>query len=263
VIVTTLLVNQIAPHNALLPFASDLDLEDSVLFENGIPLPQDKWTYLDENTLQIDPTAFIPGGVYELSYRAIYRAVSPVIDLGDAYADYVWYADYHIRTRLLADQVTTDEEIVLFIDFQTLTANLDRSILADQNTVQIFRSNGTSVLELPARAYSIVNPTTIQFDGSFIQGGAIYTMKYKELGVLNTPRSVLRFYVRTGANPVAVEAAPWIEIDRNRAVSTLGKRYGQLRLDVTKVDRQLDLQLTSLAFKGLHLFGIPSIPGVT
>jgi hypothetical protein len=252
------------PYNAILPLPSDQDLTGSILFEDGLPLEQSKWSYVDATTINVVNGSFVSNAVYTLRYQPLLRAESDVIDLGNTWSDYVWYADYHMYQRFTAETTELSQESVLFLDFGSFTATLDRPANIDTNAATVIRDDGIEKVELPRGSWAWLSPLIISFDGAVIQRGAIYTLRYKEIGQKHEPVMTPVFEVRSGANPAAVLLASYKEISRNTPIKThSGNRYHQLRITLKGLSNANDFRLSSLCFKGLNAFGLNgTIPGL-
>jgi hypothetical protein len=252
------------PYNAVLPLKGDQDQLASILFEGEVPLPQDQWSYVDAQTINVVNASFDPNAVYTLRYNPLLQAESDVIDLGPSWSDYVWYSDYHLYQRFSAENAELDQDIVLFVDFGSYTATLDRPANIDVNTASITRTDGTSEVELPSDSWSWLSPLVISFDGRAIVKGAIYRLKYREVGQKHEPVISTTFEVRSGPNPAAVLLASYKQIGRNTPIKTHNlNRYHQLRLTLRGLSDIRDLRLSSMCFKGLNAFGVNgTIPGL-
>jgi hypothetical protein len=259
-----LAVNSIVPHTALLTVASDEDLGSSVLLQDGVPLTQDLWSYTSSAQILIDNAAYSATSVYQLRYRALYQVVTGVIDLGLAWADYVWFYDHGIFQRYLAEKAEIQREVPLFLDFGTYAATLDRPANTDDEGAAIYRDDGVEKIELSRSDWEFSNAYTITLAGGVIKTGALYTLAYKQVGLLSPQAIEARAEIRSATTVAGVALAPWKPAARNRAVKTQdGLRYHQIRLTLTGIEDVRDLRLLSVVLKGLHLFGLGAlIPGL-
>jgi hypothetical protein len=254
----------IAPFQATLAVESDQNPATSVLFEGVVPLPQDQWSYVNGTTVQVAAPSFNPAAVYTLRYRALYRAVSEVIDLGPAWADYVWFFDWSLYQRFSTDVDEVPQEIVLLVDFSTYTATLDRPANPDDLTAVVTRNDGAEAFELPRDSWTFTTAQTISFAGEVIKTGSIYRLRYLERRMRNAPVISVVAEERAGVDVASTLAAAWKPADRNSAVKTDdGLRFHQFRLTLRGVEDVRDLRLSSVVWKGLNLFGLGGvIPGL-
>jgi len=262
-VIDTLLFPNAPPYNATLSVISDQDPLSAILFQDGIPLPNDSWSFVDESTINILNGSYSANSVWTFQYTPLWRAESGVVDLGPNFQDYVWYADHYRFTRFDAAQTETQRTIPLFLNFSTFQAILDRPALTDVAKTTIIRNNGLEEFQLPEEAYIWIDQYTIRIAAQFVIPTALYTMTYFEIGMKNEELPEIVFETRGALLPGGLAATPYRLINRNDPLETsTGDRYFQFRLTVTNIADVRDFRLSSMVAKGLNVFGSQGVPGL-
>jgi len=134
----------------------------------------------------------------------------------------------------------------------------------DVDVSSLVRDNGIEIFEIPKDNWGFINPFTVSIDSSEIIIGALYTLTYQEVGMLNERVADVVFEIRSATTPAGLIAATYRPISQNEAVRTHGgERYHQLRVTLSNVNDLRDFRFTSMVLKGLNLFGAGgTIPGL-
>lgn len=252
------------PHLAGVTYESDQVPENTILFRDGTPIPRSYWTWVNSLTIQLDPAMFNTTSTYVVWYRALYFVESAPIDLGDTWSDYVWFADYYGFFRYSAREVQLDVVTQLALNYGSFQAPLDRPAVTDTSLCKLMRDDGNEVFELPQDVWGFSNQYTVVVNGAYVIPNALYTLFYKELGMVNERLVGVDFEVRSATTLAGLAVATYKRIEHNQAVRTHdGYRFHQFRVILSNVDDTRDVRLSSVVLKGLNLFGVlGTIPGL-
>jgi hypothetical protein len=252
------------PHLATVTRVSDQVPENTILFRDDTPIPRSYWVWIDGTTVRLDPAMFNTTSTYSIWYRALYQVESAPIDLGATWSDYVWFVDHYGFFRYSAREVELDAVTQLALNYGTFQAPLDRAAVPDTALCRLVRDDGNEVFELPQDGWSFSNPNTVAIDGTQVIAGALYTLYYKELGMVNERLVSVLVELRSAVTLAGLAAASYKTVGHNQAVKTHdGYRYHQLRVTLSNVDDTRDVRLSSVVLKGLNLFGaLGTIPGL-
>ena len=152
----------------------------------------------------------------------------------------------------------------LSLNYGSFQAPLDRPAVTDTSICRLIRDDGNEVFELPQDSWGFTNPYTVTVQGAYVIPGALYTLHYKEVGMINERLVGVDFEARSSTTLAGLAAATYIPVTHNQAIRThLGYRYHQLRITLSNVNDSRDLKLSSVVIKGLNLFGaLGTIPGL-
>lgn len=252
------------PHLGGVLYESDQDPDNTVLFRDGTPIPKTYWTWVSSTVVQLDAAMFNSTSTYTIRYRALYFIESEPIDLGPTWSDYVWFADYYGFFRYSAQRVELDVSTQLALNYGSFQAPLERPAVTDTSLCRLIRDDGNEVFELPQDTWGFSNQYTVVIDGAYVVAGALYTLYYKEVGMINERLVGVDFEVRSATTLAGLAAATYKQIDHNQAVRTHdGYRYHQFRVTLSNIDDTRDVRLSSVVLKGINLFGVLGvIPGL-
>jgi len=262
-ITDNLIFTTVSPWNATLSVVSDQNQPNAILFQDGIPVTQDQWTFVGPQTINVSNAAFSPSSLYSIRYNALYQATSSQIDLGTTWSNYVWFIDHYTYSRFSADRVTVPQNVPLFLDFGTNTATLDRPADTDIDASTIIRTSGTEVFELPRGAWQFLSPLIISIDSQYVVKGALYQLTYNEVGMNKNAIISTVLQIRSASSLSGLSSAIYKIVSRNTAVRTQGLRYHQLQITFSGCQDLRDFRCSSCVLKGLNIFGVGGVvPGV-
>ena len=258
-------------YEADLDYYSDEDQVEATLYEGGIPVPNDMWSFLDANTIRIPESYFTAGDLslastFTIDYSLLYQVQTEIIDLGSGYQNYMWLADYWLFDRM--DKTEGEYETItpLYFNFDTGRAYLEKRSSMDLTTSTLYVQQSGGRSAIPPRYWRFVNDKTISLDAAYQSLGQYY-LSHNELRVYPESRLTVTFEHRSATSAVLVDSALFSEIDRNSNVyvhQTSGHRYHQLRLSLSGVRDLTDCRIRSLVIKGLQIHGSsPSVEGIT
>lgn len=241
-----------APYLATLSVESDQDQSKATLFEDGVPLHKDEWSFTNATTIE-KTTAPVLGAVYEFRYNALIRFQSAIIDLGASFADYMWAADSHVFSRVEIAPIEVSVDVGVQFDGEGIAVLPDKSN-GDQLTASLIEDTGISKNVVPTAQWSFVDTQRIRINQSVFNSNALYTIKYVAVVNHPEPQADVKMEIRSGATSGDVSAASWSEFKPNQVVDG-SKRYHQLRVTISNVRDTRDVRIQSLLLKGLGLFG--------
>lgn len=266
------------PNTATVAFESDvtgifpvdpLGPDNAILFEDGVPVVEDTWRW--NSTTEIEITSgFNALAVYTLNYSKLTKFESSNIDLGAAFADYLWFVDLfdYIRTDTSILEEAITEPINFLADF---SAQLNFVADGDQTRAQLNRDDGVTKTIVPVRNWRFVNVQTIQISPNSFDPNSIYTLDYiAKSGLQSRVPTVIR-EIRTAATEGGLAAATYVPFRVNDIADTRAtiannftKRWAQIRVTISDIVDVRDIIIYSANLKGLRFFGSdPSVPGIT
>jgi len=247
---------------ATLDYYSDEDQTNTLLYEDGLLVPNDLWSFSAANEITL--TSFSAGAEYTVDYGLLYQVTTDLLDLsGITVSDYIWLADYMLWDRM--DKVQDAYESAIPVYFNPNNGRAGLVGESDQNkaTSSLVIQDGTSTIIVAQRYWRFVDAKTIELDLAQLVRGAQYFLTHNELRVYPESRLTSVFEHRSGATELACLAASWSTVERNENVRN-DHDFHQLRLSVTGIRDLRDFRIRSLVLKGLHAFGANAwVPGLT
>jgi hypothetical protein len=251
-----------APYTATLTDASDQDESSALLVEvdeptfgDDVPVAVDLWQFNSATQVQFTGTPRA-GAVYKLTHQRLTRWESAVIDLGAAYADYLWYFDLAVYDRNDKQQTSRASTSTLVFDAASLTAAVDPRGDQDQNASVLTRVLGARSTAVPLARWRYLSSSVIQIDAAEFDPRAMYVLSYNAQTVRASPIVTVKAEVRTGTSSGNTLAATYAVAADGQLVDTGGsKRYAQIRLTLSGVQAVADIVVRGAGFKGLNLFG--------
>jgi len=265
------LVVNAASYIAVLDLVSDQDQSKAILYINGTPLynidPSTgvwAWRFVSSTEIEIQPSYFDATAKYTIDYELLYQVQTPVFDLGAAYEDYAWWADYFVWDRFDANQGSYAAEVPLTFNADTGLAYLDQASNKDYSTAKLMSYDANGAREVPQTKWRFTDAKTVYMNLSQYVADAQYVLHHEENRVYQQSRLSVVLEQRSGSSYANCIAASWSEKKRNENVEVLGSlRYHQMRLRVSGLRSVLDFKVRSLVLKGLHLYGSgASVPGL-
>jgi hypothetical protein len=236
----------------VLSFECDQSTSTTVIFQDDVPLTSSDWSFVNSTTVQLATTPN-PLSTYKIKYVTLQRFTTGVLDLGSNFANYLWFADYHIYTR--PEIVPLKVSVSYGVQFDSSNqAVLVEPSDQDQTSATLVADTGVTKTIVPASYWTFTNPSTISITPSVFNAGALYTLTYTAL--TNHPRSQAAVVAEYRSSPASngISSATWCPFDPNDVVGSTN-RYYQLRLTVNNVRDVRDYRLQSACLKGLNMFG--------
>jgi len=235
------------PYQANLAHTSDSDQTVMILYENGVPVPQDQWQVNSSTQIQVN-TGFNTSAVYTLDYQLLIMATSPVIDLvGAGSSSTYWFADVVVWNRHTSD-ITTYRENISIIFGADFTATLSQR--SDQNKLLSVLTEDTGITKrtIPTINWDYIDSNNIRINGSEFNANAIYTFEYNARILDLFRAATITREIRSGATNPPVTAYTAFDIN-DMIDSTL--RYHQIRVKITNIKDVRDVRIHSMVLKGL------------
>jgi hypothetical protein len=246
------------PYVATLDIAASQNMANAVLLEGGVPVTQDQWQFNSPTQIELlyTPNTTVE---YKIRYEALVQFESGIIDLLPGYADYGWWADYHVFQRDIAEIAEFNVSTSVQFDADG-TATLPDAAVMDKTRARLTQDFGLgNVNVIPVTKWDFVNNATIRMDQQLFNPDAVYEFKYVATTINSRPLSKIKFEYRTASTPGGLLAATYTQVERNSPVTGLN-RYVQFRLSITGIVDVRDVRVMSLCMKGLPLFNSSSIP---
>jgi hypothetical protein len=257
------------PHTASLLYESDQDMTEAVLFEDGISVPNNLWKFDASNLVRIiNPADYNPAAVYTINYNPLFQITTPYIDLGGAFQDYAWFADFMMWDRMEHDPVSRLSTVPLYFKRDNGRAGLPRRSDMAKAAATLYYEAADGSVQVAAINWRFLDPFTVEMDPTGFIDGAQYFLTHGEVRIYPTSSLTVLFEHRSGVNTAACMLAPWLAISRNENVyvhqPTGGHVVHQLRLSVSSIRDLRDFRIRSVVLKGLHIHGaLPSLQGLT
>jgi|GEM_PF-4291762 len=264
----TLTVAMFSPHTASLLYDSDQDQDIAMLFEDGILVPNDQWTFNSMSQIQIADTIFNAAAKYTFSYNPLYRVTIPVQDLGSSFQDYLWLVDHLLWDRTEQNVIGRIVTVPLFFNPNTGRATLSNRSSMDMTTAVLYLQDAVETREVSTSSWRFIDPTTVEMNSSQFADGAQYYLQHEEVRLYNQSQLHVIFEHRSGVNAAACLAASWTSVERCEDVDVNqiggGHQFHQLRLSISNIRSVKDFRIRSLVLKGLHMYGPgANVPGLT
>lgn len=231
---------------------SDQDQTLAVIFEDGVPLLSTQWSFVNSTTVA-KTTSPSATAVYTISYNALIRFETNIIDLGSTFADYWWLADYdaYVRPDIRPQEVSVSTGV----QFDAAgVATLDDASNLDQSVAYLVEDTGTLKKTVPVSQWEYLDNKRIRVSQSIFNANALYTFTY--MAQVNHPdvTANIKVELRSSATLGGITSAVYATVLPNHIVGN-GFRYHQMRLTANGVIDTRDLRLQSMLLKGLNLFG--------
>lgn len=197
---------------------------------------------------------------YTLDYELLMRATTAVLDLGDDYANYLWFVDAVLHRRVEPEIIEETQAIPL--NFTTdYRAALPDPANTDTSLATLYQDTGLVRTEIAASDWKFVDLNTVELSSGKFDQDSIYTFEYVAKRA-NFPRVVSYVLeVRSGVDAVAAAAAVWRAVEPDTPMPT--DRFQQARVTLRNVTAPTDVRVRGLGFRGLHLYGADAhAPGV-
>lgn len=258
---------------ATLDFHSDENQTNAILYEDGVPVPNDFWSFTDADEVSIPNAHFISGDLslsatFTLDYDLIYQVTSTPIDLSSNldFSDYNWLADYTLWSRFESVQGEYEITVPVYFNNQLGRAFLVQKSTQNKSFAKLEIQQGTELSEIPKRYWDFVDASTIVIDKSYLVNGQYY-LTHKELRVYEQDNLGVVFEHRSAPDYISLIAESWTQIEKNEAIKVdqaSPHSLHQLRISITGVRSLSDFRLRALVLKGLRLHGAtPFVQGLT
>jgi len=230
---------------ASLSVDSTEDQAASVLFEDGVAVPNTGWAYVNETAISI--VTLNPLAEYEFRYEVLLEFETAVIDLGVNFASFVWFFDCYAFERFEKATIEVDAVQELIIDPATLQADLRFRSTEDQET-SVLKSNVAGIESiLPSKLWQYLDATTVVLLSTGYDQSATYSLNFKaeKMERIQVPR--LEFTI--SSSPAGVVYGPYTSISRGDAIDA-SNRYHKINVKCFGVLDVGDVKIRSLVIKG-------------
>lgn len=242
----------IGPFVGVLSLDSNQNQANAYLLEDGIPVTQDNWSFISPNQIQLNYTP--TGSVYTFTYSPLIQFQSAVVDLGVNYANYLWFADYHIFLRPeIVPSLTSASSGIQFN--QSGIATLAERSNGDQTTATLIENTGLSTRIIPSNQWSFIDNQTVQISLNVLNFGSLYQLNYVVEANHPGVKASALVEARSGTTAGAAEIATYSTVLQNQPV-TNANRYWQFRVTLNNIRDIRDAKIQSVLLKGLNMFGV-------
>jgi hypothetical protein len=248
-----------SPHKASLAIISDQDQTQAVLYEDGIPVPNDQWQFNTATEIEVI-SGFNSSAVYIIDYQALIQIESIIIDIESPTnnGNETWFADYLAWNRHASEiDVVRDTTAVIFN--AAFNAILPRRSDGNKLRSVLIEDTGISQRTIPQSAWRYLDTLTVNMDGSEFNPNALYSFEYNQQIV--DPNRVVNIVaeIKSATSVFSLGSAAYNQFDLNAGIDgTL--RYHQIRLTLSGVIDLRDIRIHSMVLKGLNLTGSGSPP---
>jgi hypothetical protein len=271
----TLVLNG-ANYEALLDYYSDQDQDNAILYADGIPIPNDMWSfYVDPitnyNYIRIlatwFPASLSTASVYTIDYALLYQFTTSYLDLGTTFQDYCWLVDYFLweRTNKVLGEYAAETPI--YFNTENGRAYLTKKSTANMSLAKLFVQTSTDLMEIPKSNWRFIDDRTVELDKVYLVNGQYYLDHYEKRVYSSCDLTVV-FEHRSAESTNACSIATWNVVERNDNVyvhqASNPHQFHQLRLSISGIRDLRDFRIRSLYMKGLNLHSTtPNVPGLT
>jgi len=187
---------------ATLAYYSDEDPLNTLLYEDGLLVPNDLWSFSAANEITL--TSYTAGAEYTVDYGLLYQITTTLLDLsGITASDYIWLADYMLWDRMDKVQGAYETEVPVYFNPNNGRAGLAAESDQNKATSSLVIQDGTSTIIVAQRYWRFVDSQTIELDLAQLVQGAQYFLTHNELRVYLLSRLTAVFAHRSGATDVA------------------------------------------------------------
>lgn len=250
---------QSAPYIANILHFSDENQDESILYEDGVPLPNDQWVFNTQTEIEII-SGFVPGISYTFDYSRLTRIETPPIDLETPpnNGNDTWFADYMVWNRHISSVAVVREKTSIFFN-TAFSATLPRRSDASKFDSVLTEDSGTTQRIVPANTWSYTDFLTIKLDGDQYNPDAIYNLEYNQQLTDPIRATDIVAEIRSANTAYSLNSATYFPFDINSSVDG-SKRFHQIRLTFTHITDVRDLRVHSAVIKGLNMTGVGSPP---
>ena len=162
-----------SPHIAVLEYETDQYQPETLLFEDGIVMPNNTWQFDSSNQIQI--LNFSVNSQYAINYRPIYQITTPYLDLGTSFQEYAWFADYMLWNRMEHTPVSRQAEVPVYFSQDSGRAALTYPSTAEQANATLYYDDEDGRVEVPSLNWYFLSPFEIKMDASqYVKGYQFY-----------------------------------------------------------------------------------------
>lgn len=251
----------VGPWTATLTIETDEDQTKAILFEDGIPVPNDEWSFTDSTTVEIS-TGFNASAVYTINYQALIRVETAPIDLvvpADNGND-TWFPDFLAWSRHRSE-IDILRETVSLIFNASFVATLN--IRSDQDKLNSVLTENTGVSQriIPKESWTYLDSRTIRINGAEFNSNAIYSLEYNQQLVDPNRVASITVEVRSAASVFSLGSATYREFGPGLELCVdTSLRYHQIRVTISDVGDTRDVRIHSATLRGLNMTGTGSPP---
>jgi hypothetical protein len=228
-----------------------MDKSNAVLYENGVPLTSDEWSFVDNRKIQKASQPEINGS-YTLQSNRLTRFTTDLIDLGVDYASYIWFADSHVwlRPEIIPSDINMSAQLIFDGNGN---AKLPMPSNGNKYAATITEENGTSVRTVPVTSWSFRSLNTVNMSLGELNRQSIYSIEYTARSVVSSTQARVQLEIRSSETE-DVDTQPWREVQANDIIDNT-KRYHQMRVTIYNIRDTRDVRVHSLVLKGLNMYG--------
>lgn len=249
------------PFTATLAVESDQDQTKAIIFEDGVPITNDTWTFNNSTEVEIT-SGFNSAATYTIEYQALIQVETAPIDLlvpADNGND-TWLADvfYWNRHKSEIDILRQTVSIIFDVNF---VARLN--IRSDQDKLNSVLIEDTGVTQriIPKESWEYVGSLTIRINGAEFNPEAIYNLEYNQQIVDPNRAATIVTEIRSAASVFSLSSATYRTFDIKQGFCVdASLRYHQIRATISNVGNLKDVRIHSAVLRGLNMSGTGSPP---
>ena len=240
------------PYSATLSLTSDQNPANAYLIQDGVPLTQDQWSFASQTQINLlNPPSST--SVYTFTYNALIRFESAPVDLTANFANYLWFADYHVfaRPEITPNVVPITAAIQFGGNSQAVLAERSDE---DQSSSTLTENTGLSTRTVPTSLWNYVDHQTISISPTAFNASSIYTLTYS--AEVNHPSTNVQvtYEIKSASSSGGLATATYQQYNQNQVVDNTNE-WHQFRITLNGVRDTRDARVHSLLMKGLGLFG--------
>jgi len=240
-----------ASATADLSYSYDMDASKSILYEDGVPMTSDEWSFVDSRTIR-KTYAPIDGSVYTLEAQRLTRFTTDILDLGAEFSDYIWFADAHVWLR--PDIMPRDSRMQSQLIFDT-NGNAKLPVPSNGNkfVATITEDGDTESRTVPVSSWSYTSIDTVNVSLGEINRQYLYSIDYVSRISVSDTKANFKLEIRS-SDTEDVDTQVWREVSINEVVDNT-KRYHQMRVTIYNIEDTTDARVYSVLLKGLNMYG--------
>lgn len=220
----------------------------SRLLQDGVPVPNTEWQYIDTDHIELLTGPPNVNSIYTFSYPIVMSYLSTVIDLGANFSLFNWYADWYEYNRVFLAPTTEPQTDQISFSSVTLLGSTSQIVDTTAGNAILFVNNGQSIVtQVSTTLWAFTTPQQIKINPSAFNAGFTYSLQYTAQSLIKKPIAQVTIQVKYSEDDV--NWSDWVTIPHDAPFGNRF-RYFQFNVSVTGITDIRDYRLRSLTLKG-------------
>jgi hypothetical protein len=258
---TLQILSVVPPYTAALSIDSDQDKNKCVLFEDGVPVPDDQWQFNSSTEIEI-VSGYNSSAIYTFTYGVLVQLETAPIDLQLPFNNNndTWFVDYLVWNRHESEILSVNRSVSIVFD-TAYEAVLPKRSDGDKFQSSLIEDTGTTSRTVPQIGWRYLDSNTIKLNSAQFNPDAIYSFQYNQQ-IVDPQRVVdVAAEIRSAPSVFSLGSAAYRSTSINGLVDG-SLRYHQIRITLSGIVDLRDTRVHSAVIKGLRLNSTPLPPGL-